>query len=282
MKLKKKVNFDVCTFCNHQCTFCSNPDNRTIKSKVSLDDFNKVMNNITKYLEIEEIGLSAKGEVLINKDLPSIIKSVKQNYNIGYTYISSNGALATKEKMDYLIQCGLDSTKFSINAVDKTTYLNVHKKDDFEIVIENLKDLLLLKKEKYPEHKVFISSVIDLKEDTLHKKFKKILGEELFSLINGISVYEISYTAKFEEIKKDQKVTKKCPIPFNEIYINSDSTLGLCCKDYFDEINFGSLLEKDFLEVYNGTYFKDIRNMHKTSEFPDNHICKNCLLFGDN
>lgn len=282
MKLKRKVNFDVCTFCNHKCTFCSNSDSRTIKSKVSIDEFNKVMSNIMKYLEVEEIGLSAKGEVLVNKDLPLIVKAVKETYKIKYTYISSNGALATKEKMENLIESGLDSTKFSINAINKDEYLKVHKKDDFNIVIENLKNLISLKKEKYPNHKIFISSVIDMKENDLKNSFKQLLGEDKYSYINDIFVYELSYTPKFEEIKKDQKITKKCPIPFNEIYINSDCSLGLCCKDYFDEINFGSLLEKDFLEVYNSSYFKSIRDMHNKSLFPKNHLCKNCLLYGDN
>ena len=281
MKLKRKINFDVCTFCNHKCTFCSNPDTRTIRSKVSYDEYVQVMDNVMKYIETDEIGLSAKGEVLINKDLSKIIKTTKERYNIPYVYISSNGALATKKKLVELIEAGLDSTKFSINAVDKESYAKTHTSDDFDLVIQNLKTLINLKKEKYPEHKIFISSVINIKENILKDEFKKILGEEDYSYINNIFVYPLGYTAKFEEVKKDQEVTKKCPIPFDEIYINSDCSLGLCCKDYFDEINFGSLLENDFLEIYQNQYFKEIRKMHKNSKFPDNHICKNCLLFGD-
>ena len=281
MKLKRKINFDVCTFCNHKCTFCSNPDTRTIRSKVSYEEYIQVMDNVMKYIQTDEIGLSAKGEVLINKDLSKIIKATKEKYKIPYIYISSNGALASKNKIEELIQSGLDSTKFSINATNREDYKKTHLNDDFELVMKNLKSLISLKKEKYPKHKIFISSVINMKEIDLENDFKELLGEEDFSYLNGISVFELAYTAKFEEVKKDQEVTKKCPIPFDEIYINSNCTLGLCCKDYFDEISFGSLLEKDFLEIYQNEYFKEIRNMHKNSKFPDNHICKNCLLYGE-
>lgn len=282
MKLRRKINFDVCTFCNHKCTFCSNPDTRTIRSKVSYEQYIKVMDNVMQYIEADEIGLSAKGEVLINKDLAKIIKATKEKYKIPYVYISSNGALANEKKLVELIEAGLDSTKFSINAVNKKDYAKTHLSDDFELVINNLKTLINLKKEKYPDHKIFISSVINMKEEDLKKSFKEILGEENYSYINDFFLYTFDYTPKFGEIKKDQVVTKKCPIPFNEIYINSDCSLGLCCKDYFDEINFGSLLENDFLKLYQGSYFEQIKQMHKNSEFPDNHICKNCLLYGDN
>ncbi|MDQ1264545.1 MAG: radical protein [Campylobacterota bacterium] len=279
MKTVKKVNFDICTFCNHKCTFCSNSDPRTIKYQTSLNDFRKVMQNVTKYVEPSELGLSAKGEVLVNKEFVQIIESSKKDFNIPYVYFSTNGALLDKTKAIQVIEAGIDSIKFSINAVDVQTYKNVHQVDDFNVVIENFKNLLELKKSKYPKLKLTISSVINMDEKELKSMFKKLFGEN-FELIDMISVYAITYTPKFNEISSSKVVTKKCSIPFKELYINSDGSLGLCCKDYFDEINFGSLLDSDFMDIYNGDKFKEIRAMHENNVFPDNHLCKNCLLYG--
>ncbi|QSZ40738.1 radical SAM protein [Sulfurimonas aquatica] len=280
MKMKKKVNFDICTYCNHKCTFCSNSDPRTIKDQTSLVDFKKVMSNISKYVEISELGLSAKGEVLVNKEFASIVESCKKDFNVPYVYFSSNGALLSKEKAIEIIEAGADSIKFSINALDRESYKDVHLVDDFDLVIDNFKELLKLKKDRYQALKVTISSVINMDENILREEFKKLLGEN-FDLIDGISVYAISYTPKFDEISSSKVVTKKCSIPFKELYINSDGSLGLCCKDYFDAINFGSLKENDFLDVYNSEEFRSVREMHEKSAFPDNHLCKNCLLYGD-
>ena len=116
--MKKKVNFDVSTFCNHKCTFCSNSDDRTIKYQTSIDEFQKVMKNIMQYVEIDEIGLSAKGEVLINKDFVKIVESVKSEFKIPYVYISSNGALMDEKSAIEIIEAGMNSIKFSINAID--------------------------------------------------------------------------------------------------------------------------------------------------------------------
>ena len=276
-KMKKKINFDVCTFCNHKCTFCSNSDERTIKYQTSAGEFRKVMRNVLKYVECDELGLSAKGEVLVNNDFVEIVKIAKEELHIPYIYISSNGALMDEKKARAIIEAGMDSIKFSINATNRQDYAQVHQVDDFDKVIENFQTLLHLKREEYPELKVFISSVIAMKKEELSQEFEKLFGDD-FALIDAISVYELGYTPKFE-VKKDVKVTKKCSIPFNELYINSDGTLGLCCKDYFDEVNFGSLLEHDFLDIYNSEAFKEVRKMHTAGEFPDGHLCKNCLLF---
>jgi len=277
-KMKKKLNFDVCTFCNHKCSFCSNSDDRTIKYQTSLEEFRSVMQNTLRYVKIEEIGLSAKGEVLVNNDFTKIVHCAKEEFSIPYIYISTNGALLDEKKATEVIEAGLDSIKFSINALERESYKEVHKKDDFDRVVANFRTLLRLKKARYPKLKLFLSSVIDKTNAELDEGFKTLFSEN-FELINGISLYPLTYTPKFNEIKTTQQPTKKCPIPFNELYINSDGTLGLCCKDYFDEINFGSLLENDFMEVYNSNSFKKVREMHKKSKFPDGHLCKNCLLY---
>ncbi len=275
----KKINFDICTFCNHKCTFCSNSDPRTIKYQTNLNDFKKVMQNVTKYVEPSELGLSAKGEVLVNKEFVQIVESSKKDFKIPYVYFSTNGALLDRSKAIELLEAGIDSIKFSINAVDASAYKNVHQVDDFEKVIENFKNLLKLKKEKYKKLKITISSVIDLDKESLADAFKKLIGDN-FDAVDDIFVYTITYTPKFDAVLSKQSVTKKCSIPFKELYINSDGSLGLCCKDYFDEINFGSLLDNDFMDIYNSTKFKEIRAMHEKNIFPDNHLCKNCLLYG--
>lgn len=125
-----------------------------------------------------------------------------------------------------------------------------------------------------------ISSVINLDETTLKEKFRELLGDD-YGLVDATLVYTLFYTPKIGELDLDKAVTKKCSIPFSEIYINSDCSLQLCCFDYFDEINFGSLLKNDYMDLYMTKEFVDIRRMHETNIFPDNHLCKNCLLYED-
>lgn len=189
-KMLKKINFDICTFCNHTCSFCSNPDKRTKKAMTRFDEFIKAMDNVLRYVDTNELGLSAKGEVLLNKDLEKIIYHCKNVYKIPYIYISSNGALLDKQKALSVLESGLDSIKFSINATNAEVYKIVHGRDDFDKVIENFKNLLSLKKERFPKVKILISSVMT-NLNTLNPKdeFKKIFGEA-YSLINDILLYK--------------------------------------------------------------------------------------------
>lgn len=279
-RMEKKVNFDICTHCNHACTFCSNSDPRTIKSQVNRTEFSDVMENLTRYVTVTELGLSAKGEVLINKDLEQIIRIAKERFHIPYLYFSTNGALLNPRRAYKILEAGIDSIKFSINATDPKHYETVHRSDDFPQVIDNLKELIDLKKSRFPHLKILISVVGTYEKEEVEKTFSTLLKAR-FNLIDRVLFYPITYTSKFEVPLSDKPIQSRCRIPFDEIYINSDCTLGLCCKDYFDEINFGSLIKEDFLKLYLGEPFASIRQMHKRGDFPKEHLCRKCLLYGE-
>lgn len=154
------------------------------------------MDNILQYVETSELGLSAKGEVLLNNDLESIISHCKNIYNIPYIYISSNGALMSESRAISLIESGLDSIKFSINAIDSIHYKKVHNRDDFDKVIQNFSTLLKLKKEKYPHLKLLISSVLTpYNTQNPQEAFEKIFGADS-KFINNILPYQRTLTQK--------------------------------------------------------------------------------------
>ena len=85
-----------------------------------------------------EIGLFTGAEPLTCKWLDEYIEySVSLGYE--YTYISTNGALGNPEKYKRLLDAGLNSIKFSVNAGNRSSYKRVHGRDDFEKIIENIR-----------------------------------------------------------------------------------------------------------------------------------------------
>ena len=89
--------------------------------------------------KVEEVGLYSTGDPFMAKFSWNIILP-KQN-GIKRVYITTNGALATFEKVKRCIDAELDSIKFSINASSKKTYKIIHGFDDFEKVYKNIEDI---------------------------------------------------------------------------------------------------------------------------------------------
>ena len=88
-------------------------------------------------LGLKEVGLYATGEPFMTKNLDDYI-SIAKTYNIERVYITTNGALADLKTVIKCVEAGLDSIKFSINASNKSDYLEIHGHDDFSKVRDNV------------------------------------------------------------------------------------------------------------------------------------------------
>jgi len=252
-----------------------------------LVEFEKTMDNIGQYLnfkDLGEIGLSSRGEVFMNKDLSKMVKLTKEKYGFNYVYVSTNGVLFDKEKVFDVLESGLDSIKFSINAISRERYLTVHGKDDFDLVLANLRTVLLLKKNYFADLKVIISCVSDEEVDEYKSFFKKELND-LYEYLDDIWKYDLVFTPgrnKNSTLNIEAKNLPSCSFPFDRIFIDADCHLVLCCLDYFKEEDYGSLLEVDFFKLWNSDRFRQTRNMHKKHLLPKDHICYKCLNFDKN
>lgn len=278
----RKLNFDVSTVCNHACNFCSNRDKRAVKARTSVIDFQRVMDNVGHHVNfnvIEEFGLSAKGEPLENKNFAEIVRLTKQHYGLPYVYISSNGSKLTPELARLVLEAGLDSIKFSINAISRDAYRVTHQKDEFGKVLKNLKHLIGLKKTLFPSLNILISCISNDTQAEIETLYQHELGDD-YALLNGIWKRDLLFTpAKYCGDAGGRAITAKCNKPFDEVWLNADGHLLMCCMDYFSEVDLGNLLTDDFASLWNGPQMESIRAMHLAGDFPLDHICKRCLTF---
>ena len=97
--------------CNHRCLFCAHQKMRRKVGRMKPEMVESVLRQAYE-LGTREVGMYATGEPFIVPELASYIKLAK---DIGYTYVylTSNGALATPERIRAVVDAGLDSIKFS-------------------------------------------------------------------------------------------------------------------------------------------------------------------------
>ncbi len=114
LPIPKNMLLEVTNACNHKCIFCAN--SKSTKRQRIIDD--KFAYRILKEayeLGTREVGFYGTGEPLINNNLEKYIKYAKE-IGYEYTYITTNGALLTEERMKKIVESGIDSIKFSFNA----------------------------------------------------------------------------------------------------------------------------------------------------------------------
>ena len=180
---KKNLLIEVTNQCNNACVFCANRKMTRRKGMIDSKIVRKVLEECFE-LGTREVGFYATGEPLLNINLESYLKLAK---DIGYTYIylTTNGLKANVERVTKIFEAGLDSLKFSINAIDSEKYKFIHGVDCFDIIIRNLKDALELKNTLYSDKKLSVSYIKtkfnDATEIEIKEFFKDMCDEVVIS-----------------------------------------------------------------------------------------------------
>ena len=164
--------------CNHKCIMCwqqqlskSQRKNLTInfqKNKLHLDDYKKLIRSFPR--SVKSIELVGAGEPLLFEDIKELIKIVKNKNYFGL--LITNGSLLHKSIRQTLIQSNWNSIRISLHAGTAKTYKTIHSRDDFEIVISNIKALLKERENKLP----YVKLLFVIQKDNFHelKKFIKL------------------------------------------------------------------------------------------------------------
>lgn len=284
--LPRSLCIEVTSACNHKCMFCffhsaylpKNPSPRFIDERL----LEKLIREAAATgIGHEEIGFHMRGEPLLFQNLEKYI-ALSKELGFPYIYLTSNGVLATPERIRSLVAAGLDSIRFSINASNREDYLTVHGKDDFDIVMENLKALHAYKTEHNLSINTSVSTVVTKKNIAEKEQMKKDIGqyvdEIMFSSVamlekNMPELHE-EYSIPHEEIPYEYT---PCSHVFGTMWITCEGYVVPCCISniekgmIIDDYNNGTKL----VDIWNSEKMQQIRTQFLTGDLPYS-VCENC------
>lgn len=282
---------DILGTCNLKCASCPHSiENHSVpKGSMSFDIFKRVFDKIVNESpSTTHISLYSWGEPLLHPHLNKIIDHIHEK-NIAVA-LSSNLSINFKGRFENIVQSNPDYLKISLSGFSQNIYATTHQGGDIELVKSNMIELRSLL-DKYK-----VNTLVDINyhlyinnsgED--YEKMCKLadeLGfiisstyalvmplERVINYINGkpdqttLDLQKNMLVTIDEGIEASSKIKLPdgtCPFRENQININADLTVPVCCT-VFERDN---LVSNNFLE----TTFKDI-NINKSKV----KLCDECM-----
>lgn len=278
----KTALFELTNWCNHACVFCTNPRMVRKHGALDLELYKKTVKEAVA-LGLEEVGLYTTGEPFFTKNLDEFVAAAKQA-GVRYVYVTTNGALATPDRVVPVIEAGLSSIKFSVNAGSRETYKLVHGRDDFEKVLANIKFISEYRKTHAPHLKMMASSVVT--RFTAHEKEK--LKQLLLPFVDDIGFYPVGGQGgqnldqleflKNEGIELFPEAGKAnpCAMLWNRVHITCEGFLNLCCIDYENALTYADLRKSSLKEAWHNQVVQEMRKRHQEQKL-EGTLCHQCL-----
>lgn len=278
--ISKTLMLELTNSCNHSCLFCYHKQSKRKPTAMKPEFAMRIIDEAYE-LGVRRLALYLLGEPFLYRYLIDIIKYAKQK-KYEYVYLTTNGALANSNLMKDVIDAGLDSVKFSIDAIDKDNYSAVHGVDDFATVYNNLMWLYDYKIKNDLPIQVYVSSVL-----TKYNEDKEAICNVFKDKCDELVIVDLENPAgmiqNIGDLLKNEKQSLAihrrelpCSMVFNRIHVTAEGLLTACCADFENNLVYADLNEQDLVTAWNNEIITYLRNMHLCGDVYGT-LCYNCV-----
>lgn len=294
----KSIKWELVSACNYACSYCgiNARENKGLskeKTRINFDLFKRASKEAYD-AGVRECGLFFVGEATM--DPPLLIDCLKWAKSLGpdnYVFLTTNGSLCDSMLAGELMQNGLDSLKFSINAADAIQFEQVMgvKPKLFERALNNLKAAYELRNEMGYATRVYASSIMFHGEqqakmaDLLEKRVLPYVDEHYW--LPCFSEMAHPSQAKNEALGfkpwagnqgrlDNLRPPVMCWSVVMEGHVRVDGHLSACCFGATDAFDMGDLNTQPFMEAWNSKTFQELRRKHLEGDV-HNTVCESCI-----
>jgi len=282
------IMIELTNACNLSCSICYHKKMKRKPGYMSAGLYKKIIDQ-TRALNIKNVGLYTVGEPLLHPKIFDFIILAKGR-GIDYVYLTTSGLLLNNDKCRKLIDSGLDSIKFSIDAGRRTTYEREKAGASWEKLIDNIKMLKRMRDRDNSKLRIFGSFVVSDSNYNELSDYKSIFGSILdesmfyFALNQGGQQEDFVNLPELKSIK--DKIREEatagglrrspCSFLWNRFIITYDGLLTICCVDFEARLIYGDLNLNTLKECWNNNRIQEYRNAHREGRFEDLPLCANC------
>jgi MoaA/NifB/PqqE/SkfB family radical SAM enzyme len=244
---------------------------------------------------VEEIGLFYLGESLMAPELTvQACQWLKWELGMPYVFLTTNGSLACERTIHALMNAGLDSLKFSINAADMDQFAEVMgvKPKLYEQSLKNLKRAYEIRERCKYQTKIYASSI--KYDGEQQERMESLVRERVEPFVDEhywLPLYSMGSVATEREAELGYRPTAgnqgrigglvkplPCWSAFTEGHVRSDGLVSLCCFDADGRFQVGDLHKDDWMTIWHNDAFTRIREAHLKEDLTGT-VCEECVAY---
>lgn len=266
-RFPEHVDIETCSHCQLRCPMCFQTVRDDVKNgKMRYDLFEKIMQEIA-LRKPYSIRLSWRGECLLHPEFKNMLRFARSAYDGNISFLT-NGLKLDEELFSLLIDTQTDYIVVSADGVGET-YEAVRRPNRFETLIENLKLLQRMKKQrksKYPL--VRINAVSIWFQGKELDAFKRVFSPLADKLLVGSSLNN------FKELTVKHDPDRFCASPWQRLLVGWDGEVYPCCNDYTGLYSMGNIRNSSLMDIWHGQKAVHMRKLIKNRKRLSLQLCR--------
>ena len=264
-----EIQIGITNYCNLDCAFCPQGQSERPRGFMALDLFDSLVEQAAMY--VDTVDLSFDGEPFLH---PKWAECVQACHRHGVRAMLETNALLMKEALAReVLEVGVDSITFSIDAASPEMYKKLKPRGDYARVVRNVEGFLRLartrKRRPYIQLQ-FVSTPENAHEapaflrqwrgkgaDVVHIKPMLNFGGSVGQTPNG-------------------KKHRPCLFLWSCLSIHWDGSVPLCCQEIEGKTQMGDATAQSLETIANNSAFEAVRRLHASGRHREHPVCRGC------
>ncbi|MGR3173235.1 MAG: radical SAM/SPASM domain-containing protein [Candidatus Scalindua sp.] len=242
----RKVFIETISFCNNDCSFCPASKKAGKKDpghKMTIETFEKIIDQLHDVHFSGTFALYCNNEPLLDPRIPDFVKRLREEFSSSKIEIITNGFRLNTKLANMLFESGLST--LTINHYDNRLQLS-----------ERLKKFTRESTDMWYQHKVQI--YLRLKDE--------VLSNRSGDADNAKAI--------------DKFLPLWCSLPFEQLYLNYEGDVILCCSDVLWKVMLGNINNNTIKEIWYNQQFTETRKALLKGRRDKIEACKRCDFLG--
>lgn len=281
--------------CNLKCFYCMHStrdsDDSQLKKlgfeikHMTLEQFTKICNDIAQFEKpIKRVTFSGIGEPLMNRNLPKMVKMLRDSGRAEKIDILTNTLMMDNEFAQELLDAGVSKIIVSIQGLTEEAYQkNCGVKMSYDKLLSQIQYFYDNKKDGQEIYIKIIDATLNGKdeEDLFYKLFGNMCDSIFIEHLIGLEKPMGDIEGKADNSKNlfnEETVEKKvCTIPFYYISINVDGNVFHCSPPGLPTpFSYGNVYEHNLVDIWKSKRKMDFLKLQLEKGKPNISWCINC------
>lgn len=211
------------------------------------------------------LDIHGAGEPLLHPDFFDIVSHAKSKDNITVGFLC-NATLLDRKNAKTVVDLGVDWVCFSVDGAQKEIFEYYRKGSSLEIVEENIRYLLSLRKNEKP---CISFNMVNHKEADLN-----IFTDKWSGLVDSLAISIKRPVLREENFRLS--LLKPCPLLYQQLVIGWPGKTGLCCEDFWGDYITGEFPSESLYDIWHGKALRKARKLHEAGRQDTLDLCRTC------
>lgn len=273
------IFLETTSACNLRCKLCPRTSGETLVGHMDLELFKGMVDEAKKYGP-RTFCLHLFGEPLLAPHFIEEIYYIKKVNPQNVIVLTTNGTLLNEKIARAMIEAPVDKIAVSFMSALKEKYLEITGTDLLSLVEENVKKIVVLKKELNKNKPKIIVRLIQEIHDKHEAEIFKQKWKNQNVLVEVRPAHNYGGNVAYGQDRLDNKKKRwPCYHLWLSPAVHWNGDFSVCCDDYARKAVLGNTNTKTVHELWNAPMLKVWRQAQLKGNFHCPKICENCNVW---